>query len=112
MAQRDFEEIATRYGGDFLECHAYNRPLTWDVIGDHPLLKPNMEAVRYAGVCFRYFKTHQERLDEFQKRLDAAKKLHGIPANKKAALPGGEALQYPADLVWEACGKANGISIR
>lgn len=57
------------YGADFCPCHF--RPMSHDIVG--PVVHRQIDRYRPIGVLFRYFATHEERLAEFQTRLDAAK---------------------------------------
>lgn len=69
--KRDYKNLAAHNGGEFLPCW-HDVAMMFDVVGSTACQRI-MEDARLAGVRFRYFNNHQERLAEFQQRLDAMK---------------------------------------
>lgn len=69
-ALKGMQILCFRFGLEFCECH--RTQMAYDIVGPHGFEK--MEVYRTAGVLFRYFDSHAERLADFQSRLDAAKR--------------------------------------
>lgn len=69
MTEHGMLRLCQVFSSDF-----WRRPMVmmaYDIIG--PIDVELAEQFRPVGVLFRYFATHQDRLAEFQQRLDAAK---------------------------------------
>ncbi len=71
----ELKVAAWALGGDVFSSHCILMAI--DVVGG-PTVAARVEQLRPAGVYVRWFNTHQERLAEFQGRLDAAKRRAGM----------------------------------
>jgi hypothetical protein len=68
--------VVESFGAELMSCHRSH--MAMDVVGPYDeilsqFMRFFLNNFRPGGVEFRYFRTHQDRLAEFQQRLDIAK---------------------------------------
>lgn len=73
--EQDYRRLASEHQGQFLPCHAEGL-MVYDIVGP-PVCHQVMRHHRLAGLRFRYFYAHLERLGELQSRIDAVRSRRG-----------------------------------
>jgi hypothetical protein len=71
--EEDMRAVCKSVGVEFMRCYDISY-CAFDVVGgDSKKIREAIDWYRPIGVLVRYFPSHEARLGEFQKRIDAAK---------------------------------------